>query len=185
MSCIAVPAMTSPIDLPHQLDRRELTCRAILETPCGSSVKYSFDPDTGLYAVGKLLPAGMAFPFDFGFIPSTVGGDGDPLDIILLPETGLAVGCTVEVRLLGLMEAEQKAPGGGPERNDRILARLSESILYSGITEIDQFGEGFTDAIATFFATYKRLRGQTYDTLATRGPDQAAEMIAKCSRPLP
>ena len=170
--------MASPTDLSNLLDRDTLTCRAIVETPFGSSAKYSFDADAGLYAVGKLLPMGMSFPFDFGFIPSTRGGDGDALDVIILPETPLAVGCAVEVRLLGLMEASQQKAGEPAERNDRIVARLAESRLYSGIDHIDRLGSAFADAITTFFVTYKSLRGQSYETLAIHGPARAAEMIA-------
>ena len=67
--------------LPHEFDARRRTCRAIIETPRGSRNKCSYDPDSGLFKLGELLPAGLLFPFDFGFVPSTLGGDGDPLDM--------------------------------------------------------------------------------------------------------
>ena len=59
--------------LPNQLDAKKGTCRAIIETPKGCRNKFNYDPDSNLFELGGLLPEGMMFPFDFGFIPSTLG----------------------------------------------------------------------------------------------------------------
>jgi hypothetical protein len=67
--------------LPNQLDAKKRTVRAIIETPKGSRNKFDYDPESNLFMLGGLLPEGMMFPFDFGFIPSTVGDDGDPLGV--------------------------------------------------------------------------------------------------------
>ena len=64
---------------PLRLDPKKRICRAIIETPKGCRNKFDYDPDSDLFMLGGLLPEGMMFPFDFGFIPSTRGGDGDPL----------------------------------------------------------------------------------------------------------
>ena len=58
----------------------------IIETPKGSSVKYDYDPTLGTLALMKVMPAGLVFPFDFGYIPGTLGEDGDPLDVIVISE---------------------------------------------------------------------------------------------------
>ena len=166
-------------DLPHKLDRSALTCRAVVETPAGSRAKFTLDPEVGLYKLGKLLPLGLSFPLDFGFIPSTVGGDDDPLDVLILPEAELAVGCMVKVRLLGLIEAEQWKEGEPKVRNDRVVARLTESRAFAHIDSFDQLGVRFAEELNTFFRTYKQLRGQHYEVLAIRGPDAAAEMIER------
>src|SRR5438874_3853083 len=63
---------------------------------------------------------GMMFPYDFGFIPSTLGEDGDPLDILVLMDAPAHVGCLIEVRIIGIIEAEQ-SEDGKTESNDRIL----------------------------------------------------------------
>ena len=60
----------------------------IIETPQGSRNKYAYDPKQRVFKVKCLLPKGMAFPYDFGFIPSTLGDDGDPLDVLVLMEAG-------------------------------------------------------------------------------------------------
>ena len=62
------------------------TLTAIVETPKGSAQKYDYDPKNKWFKLKKIMPAGMVFPFDFGFIPDTKGEDGDPLDIIIISE---------------------------------------------------------------------------------------------------
>src|SRR5438046_9379607 len=104
--------------LSHQLDAKKCTCRAIIETPKGSRNKFDYDPESGLFMLGGLLPEGMMFPFDFGFIPSSLGGDGDPLDILVLMDAPAHVGCLIEVRIIGIIEAVQ-SDNGKTESNDR------------------------------------------------------------------
>jgi inorganic pyrophosphatase len=119
----------------------------------------------------------MAFPLDFAFIPSTLAGDGDPFDLLILPEASLPVGSIVNVRILGILEAEQNKPNKRPRRNDRVIARLVESRLFAKVQHIDQLGQTFVEELTTFFSTYKRLRGQTYNVIAVGGPDRAADLI--------
>src|SRR5271156_1623310 len=113
-----MPDLTS---FPHQLDSKTLQCRAIIETPKGRRNKFDYDPDSGLFMLGGLLPEGMMFPFDFGFIPSTQGDGGDPLDILVLMDAPAHVGCLMEVRLVGIISAEQ-IQDGKKETNDRCSA---------------------------------------------------------------
>jgi inorganic pyrophosphatase len=72
--------VTKLTKLPHDLDRDALTCRAVIETPKGSRSKFDYDPESGLFLLAGLVPEGMTFPLNFGFIPSTKAEDGDPLD---------------------------------------------------------------------------------------------------------
>ena len=58
--------------------------RVVIETPKGSRNKYVFDPKSSIFELTKVLPAGMSFPYDFGFVPSTKAADGDPLDVLVL-----------------------------------------------------------------------------------------------------
>ena len=73
-----------PNEMPHQWRGKKCLCKVIIETPKGRRNKFDYDPDYQLFALGGLLPEGLAFPFDFGFIPSTLGDDGDPLDVMVL-----------------------------------------------------------------------------------------------------
>src|SRR6266480_920007 len=103
--------MADLASLPLELDSRKCICRAIIETPKGSRNKFDYDPDSRLFMLGGLLPEGMIFPFDFGFIPSTLGEDGDPLDILVLMDAPAHVGCLIEVRIIGVITAEQTEDG--------------------------------------------------------------------------
>jgi inorganic pyrophosphatase len=96
--------------------------RVVIETPRGSRNKYSYDPECDCIQLSTVLPEGMVFPYDFGFIPSTLGQDGDPLDILILMEEPVVPGCIVRTRLIGAIEAEQKEKGDSWTRNDRLIA---------------------------------------------------------------
>ncbi|QNA85422.1 inorganic diphosphatase [Sphingomonas sp. So64.6b] len=102
------------------------TCRAVIETPKGSRSRYTYEPEIEALVLSGLLPAGMSFPLDFGFVPSTLAEDGDPLDILVVGDDPSAPGCVVLVTLLGVIEAEQ-TEGGNTVRNDRLSARTSLS----------------------------------------------------------
>src|ERR1700689_5646435 len=93
--------------LPPQLDAKKGTCRAIIETPKGCRNKFDFDRDSNLFKLGGLLPEGMMFPFDFGFIPSTLGDDGDPVDMMVLMDAPAHVGCLIDVPCIGVIMPKQ------------------------------------------------------------------------------
>src|SRR5690349_1060809 len=99
--------MINLIDLPNHYDSQRLQCRPIIETPKGRRNKFNYDPESQLFELGSLVAEGLEFPFDFGFIPSTLGDDGDPLDIMILMDEPAHVGCLLDVRLIGVIEAEQ------------------------------------------------------------------------------
>jgi len=99
---LADPSVLSPRDE----DDKQLF-RVVVETPKGSRNKYAFDPDNRVFELKKVLPAGMAFPYDFGFLPSTKGGDGDPLDVLVLMDEPAFPGCVLKCRVIGVIEGEQ------------------------------------------------------------------------------
>src|SRR3954451_2679223 len=83
----------------------------IVETARGGRNKMSYDQELGVFRLKKVLPEGMSFPCDFGFVPSTRAADGDPLDaLVLMDEPGM-MGCLVECRLIGVLRGEQREPG--------------------------------------------------------------------------
>jgi len=69
--------------------------QVIIETPANSRNKFAFDPEQGIFALKKVLPAGMVFPYDFGFLPRTIAPDGDPIDVLLLMDEPAFPGCAV------------------------------------------------------------------------------------------
>src|SRR3981081_2071031 len=79
------------------------TLRAVIETPEGTRNKIKFDPTDGAMRITESLPAGMSFPFDFGFVPGTLAADGDPLDVLVLMDGPGFPGTVEEYRLHGGM----------------------------------------------------------------------------------
>src|SRR5258707_611235 len=128
--------MADLIALSPQLDPNKSTCRAIIETPKGCRNKFDYDPDSGLFMLAGLLPEGMMFPFDFGFIPSTLGEDGDPLDILVLMDAPAHMGCLIDVRIIGIIQAEQ-TQDGKTKRNDRLLGVAIHSYDHEDLKSIN------------------------------------------------
>ncbi len=79
----------------------------IIDTPKGSRNKFAWDKNRTLFELSGVLPAGAIFPYDFGFIPGTLGEDGDALDVLVLMDEPAFCGCLVRSRLLGVIEAKQ------------------------------------------------------------------------------
>src|SRR5678816_3881477 len=102
----------------------------LVDTPKGSRNKFKYDEERGLFKLGGVLPVGAVFPFDFGFIPSTVGGDGDPLDVLILMDEPAFPGCLVKAKLIGVIEAEQTEEKK-TTRNDRLIAVAADSRNHS------------------------------------------------------
>ena len=112
-------SLADPFDLPP-LDGDGMI-QVVIETPKGSRNKYSFDPKLRTFSLKKVLPAGMSFPYDFGFVPSTKAEDGDPTDVLVLMDEPAFPGCLLKCRIIGVMEGQQGKKKNG-ERNDRIIA---------------------------------------------------------------
>jgi inorganic pyrophosphatase len=93
----------------------------VVETPKGSRTKFAYDPESGMFRAKKLLAMGFAFPFPFGFFPSTRAEDADPLDVLLVTDADLPTGSLVRCRLLGGIAVEETIEGK-TVRNDRLFA---------------------------------------------------------------
>jgi inorganic pyrophosphatase len=141
----------------------------IVETPKGSRNKYAYDPEERIFALRKVLPAGMAFPYDFGFVPSTRGGDGDPLDALVLMDEAAFPGCKLSCRIVGVIEAEQSSKQR-VERNDRLIVVEQGNHSYAHVKRIDDLGKKFAKELGEFFVNYLRLEGQQCRILAIKGP---------------
>ena len=148
----------------------------VIETPKGSRNKFKFDEEQRLYKLSGVLPAGMAFPYDFGFIPSTKGEDGDPVDVLLLMDEPAFPGCLVAARLIGVIEIEQTEEGK-TFRNDRLPAVAVESVLHRDVVSITQLSANLLDEIEAFFDAYGRLRDKEIKPLSRSGPETARKLV--------
>lgn len=153
----------------------------IVETPQGSRNKYDYDDGTRLFLLHHVLPRGATFPFDFGFVPSTRGEDGDPLDVLVLMDQPAFPGCLVRTRLIGVVEAEQTEEGK-LIRNDRLIAVAAASQTHSHIDSIDQLPGELLDEIEHFFVSYNAMRDRRFKPIGRKGPDRAAALIQEGMR---
>ena len=163
-------------NLPNHLDPESGTCVAIIETPRGCRNKFDYDPASNLFKLGGLLPEGMMFPFDFGFIPSTLGEDGDPLDIMVLMDAPAHVGCLIEVRIIGIIEAEQTQKGK-TETNDRLLGVAVHSYDHEKLDSIDEVSKTLLDQVEAFFVSYNKQRGKVFKIKGTGRPKKAIKFL--------
>jgi inorganic pyrophosphatase len=113
--------VASLIDLPSHDETGAL--RIVVETPHGAALKFRYDGKLQVFTVGRALPLGLTYPFDWGFIPSTLAPDGDPLDALVLHDSATYPGVVLQCRPLGVVELSQKSKGNKRrQRNDRLLA---------------------------------------------------------------
>jgi inorganic pyrophosphatase len=102
---------------PSKDDRKANVVHAIVETPKGSPYKFALEASLGIIAYSEAMPHGYVWPYDYGFIPQTLGGDGDPLDIVVLLEQPTFSGCLHKVRILGAIRLVKNG-----DENDRFVA---------------------------------------------------------------
>jgi len=149
----------------------------IIETPRGKQNKFTFDPKLCVFMLKKTLPMGTVFPFDFGFIPQTLGEDGDPLDILVIIDEPVYPGCLIVTRLLGVLQAEQEEGKGKKIRNDRLVAVSNCSVLYENIKNIDDLNKSMVTEIENFFIDYNKHAGKKFNPLGWKNARAAMKLI--------
>ena len=142
--------------------------QVVIETPKGSRNKYAFDPELRTFKLKKVLPEGMVFPHDFGFIPSTKAEDGDPLDVLILMDQPAFPGCVIDARLVGVIEGEQSEEGK-TERNDRLIAVCNASHTHSNIKSVNDINESLLREVEKFFVNYHENDGEKFKVLGLKG----------------
>jgi inorganic pyrophosphatase len=165
---------------PNGLDAVARTCRAIIETPEGRRSKYDYDPESGLFRLHSLLPEGLTFPLDFGFIPSTRTEDGAPLDIMVFTDEPSPVGALIDTRIVGVIAAEQDGDQGRI-RSDRIIGVAQVSHLYQSVQAVDDLGQAYVENLTRFWVTKGELEGKDLRVLGVHGPDEAVERVRRAA----
>lgn len=160
-------------------DKKSGDYRAVIETPKGSRNKFRYEPDCDCFELATSLPEGMAFPFDFGFIPSTLADDGDPVDVLVLMDSPVMPGCILRCRLIGVIEAREKQRGKPWERNDRVIAVATHARTHEGIKRLSQLRSHTLDDIEAFFIEYNKLHDKQFEVLGQNGPKRAVKLVKK------
>jgi inorganic pyrophosphatase len=164
---------------PFDEEKGELN--VVIETPKNCRNKYAFDEDLGVFVLKGVLAAGHSFPFDFGFIPQTTGGDGDPLDVLVLMDEAAFPGCLVPSRLIGVIEAEQTERDGRVERNDRLVAVAADSHTHSHVKSLNDLNDTLVDQIEHFFVSYNEIKDKEFKVLGRFAARKAKSLVEEAA----
>ena len=117
-------------------------------------VKYEIDKDTDLITVDRFMPVSMAYPANYGYIPSTMSEDGDPLDVLVVAPTPVMPGSVVRSRPIGILNMEDEA---GQDAKIIACAHPKLTVAYDDIEDIHQLPSLLRQQIEHFFENYKKL----------------------------
>jgi inorganic pyrophosphatase len=165
---------------------RDGNVHVVVETPRGSAAKLEFDPKLQVFTLSKSLILGLAYPYDWGFIPSTCGEDGDPLDALILHDVPTAPGLVLRCKIIGVLEVLQMQKGKHKLRNDRLIAVPKDSHREQADKDARGLPKQVRKEIEKFFVATDELEDKELKFLGWKGPktgkrliDHAAEMVRK------
>jgi inorganic pyrophosphatase len=136
----------------HYGDKAPAIVKALIEIPQGSRTKYEIDKPTGLLKLDRVIHSSFHYPVNYGFIPQTLGPDGDPLDILVLCSQSIQPLCLVEATVIGNMQMIDTG-----DKDDKIIAVASKDPSVNHITSIEALPRHFFNELKNFFEQYKVL----------------------------
>lgn len=158
-------ALANPTRLPS-FNGDKGAVNVVVETAKGDRNKFSYDEKLNIFRLKKVLPEGMSFPYDFGFVPSTRAD-----------EPG-CTGCLVECRIIGAICGEQSEKGK-KVRNDRLVGVAVSRHTHSDLKHIDDLNSSLLQEIEKFFINYHEVYGEKFRVLGHCGPQEAMKLIKK------
>ena len=151
---------------------------AVIEIPQGGEpVKYELDKASGAMFVDRFLHTAMFYPGNYGFIPHTLSGDGDPVDVVVVGQTPVVPGAVIRCRPVGVLLMEDNAGS-----DEKIIAVPVDSLhpFYTGVKNYDELPAILTQQVAHFFQHYKDLEpGKWARTMGWGDAEKAARMIVE------
>jgi inorganic pyrophosphatase len=156
------------------------TINVIIETPKGNHFKYKYNSSTKYFEVHKALPEGLAFPYDFGFIPNTKGQDGDPLDVLIFSEYSFLQKAILPCKILGALKAEQSKEETKKQkmiRNDRIIVVPEIAGLVSPYKVFEDIPSEKIKEIENFFIYYNAIQDKIFKPLGILTAKETKEII--------
>ena len=127
----------------------------LVEIPQGSRTKYEIDKETGLLKLDRVIHSSFHYPVNYGFIPQTLGHDGDPLDILILCSQSIQPLCLVEATVIGNMQMIDSG-----EQDDKIIAVAAKDPSVNYITNINELPKHFFNELRNYFEQYKVLENK-------------------------
>jgi inorganic pyrophosphatase len=151
---------------------------AVVETPRGSRAKFEYDPKLRVFTLSKPLIAGLTYPYDWGFIPSTEAADGDPLDVLIIHEAATYPGVVLVCRPIGLLKVVQ-ADKGRKERNDRLFVVPDRAPFEGNLQDVRRMPRRAIGELEAFFRATDALEAKHLEFGGWRGPTEARKLIKK------
>jgi inorganic pyrophosphatase len=152
-------------------------CNAIVEIPQGSRTKYEYNLEYGIFQLDRVLYSSIHYPAAYGFIPSTLYDDGDPVDVLIIIDQPLHPGIMLEVRPIGILRMRDEKG-----LDDKIVAVAVRDPTYSPVMDIRQLQPHVLVEIEHFFATYKELEGKASISFGWANAAAAKRAISKSMR---
>src|SRR5690349_7697958 len=149
----------------------------VVETPRGSAAKLEFDPDLKLFTLSKALILGLTYPYDWGFIPSTKGEDGDPIDALILHDAATAPGLVLKCKVIGVLEVLQHRKGKKRIRNDRLIAVPRDSHREKADKDARDLPKPVRQEIEKFFVATDELENKKLKFIGWKGPKTGERLI--------
>src|SRR5690606_11765003 len=139
----------------HYGDKAPKTVNGLIEIPQGSRAKYEIDKKTGLLKLDRIVYSSFHYPVNYGFIPQTLGQDGDPLDILVICSESIQSLCLVEATVIGNMQMIDNG-----EKDDKIIAVASKDPSVNHISTIEEMPQHFINELRNYFEQYKVLENK-------------------------
>lgn len=167
--------MTDYLKLPIGEHAPELV-NAVVEVPLRGVNKYEYDKELQVFRLDRTLYSPVHYPGDYGFIPSTLAGDGDALDVLVLVDSPSFSGCVIEVKPIGvLLMTDQKAD------DEKVLAVASKDPRYGELTDYAEIFPHLLREIEHFFSIYKELEEKRTQMKGWRDAKAARDIINKAA----
>ena len=163
--------MVNYLELPVGEKSPEIV-NAVIEIPADGVNKYEYDKQLHVFKLDRNLYSPVHYPGDYGFIPSTLSDDGDPLDVLVLVDEPTFCGCLAQVRPIGVLEMLDQGV-----LDEKILAVGVGNPRFAEVTDYRQIYPHILREITHFFAIYKDLEGKRVEVHGWRDADFAKERI--------
>ena len=159
-------------DLPNPIVEAADGFNVVIEIPKGSHVKYELDKPSGLLRVDRVLYSAVHYPANYGFLPRSYCGDGDPLDVLVLGNEPVHPLSMMRARAIGVMHMADQG-----EEDDKIIAVHVHDPAFADYHELDELPSHAMREIQRFFKDYKMLEEKEVKVEELGGRDEAVQVV--------
>src|SRR6266545_447290 len=162
------------LDLPIG-DGAPAEVNAVIEIPRGDTNKYEYDKQLHVFRLDRNLFSPVHYPGDYGFIPSTLSLDGDPLDVLVLVDAPSFPGCLMTVRPIGMLEMVDQG-----KEDEKILAVGTNNPIFDDVHDYEKIYPHLLLEIEHFFTVYKELEAKTTKIVGWQNAERARAVVSEC-----